>query len=176
MNVESIRDCKGCKLQYSRTQVVLPRGSLMPKVVFIGEAPGANEDIQGKPFVGRAGKLLDEWISYLGLGEADYAITNVVWCRPPENRFPAPDEVEACKRHLMEYIADVRPNYVVTLGKLATEFMFGCKIRSMTAHAGEVLVMEHYKFCVLFHPAFFLRNHGDWKPMLQNLKKELNHG
>jgi uracil-DNA glycosylase family 4 len=173
MDVELIKGCTDCKLHSTRIQVVLPRGSPYARVVFIGEAPGANEDIQGKPFVGRAGKLLDEWIAYLGLTEDQYAITNVVWCRPPENRFPSQDEVESCKRHLMEYLATVKPRYVVTLGKLATEFMFGSKIRSMTAHAGEILVMEHYEFCILFHPAYFLRNHGDWKPMLQNLKKEL---
>lgn len=171
----AVLDCKACKLYKTRTQIVMPRGSLHPKVVFIGEAPGENEDIQGKPFVGRAGKLLDEWIAYLGLTEDDYAITNVVLCRPPGNRLPAPDEVESCKSHLMEYLSEVNPRYVVTLGKLATEFMFGSKIRSMTSHAGEILVIgKFFKLCPLFHPAYFLRNHGDWKPMLENLKKELS--
>lgn len=167
-------ECKACKLYETRTQIVMPCGSQSPKVVFIGEAPGANEDIQGKPFVGRAGKLLDEWIAYLGLTENDYAITNVVWCRPPDNRFPTQDEVDSCSKHVTDYIREHHPKYVITLGKLASEFIFKTKIRSMTSHAGEILVMKHYRFCILFHPAYFLRNHGDWKPMLENLKKELS--
>lgn len=167
-------ECKGCKLHETRTQIVMPRGSQNPKVVFIGEAPGKNEDIQGKPFVGRAGKLLDEWIKYLGLTEDEYAITNVVWCRPPENRFPEEDEVLACQKNVLEYLMHVKPAFVATLGKLATGFMLSTKIRSMTSHAGEILVIDKFfKLCPLFHPAYFLRNHGDWKPMLENLKKEL---
>jgi len=152
----------------------MPRGSRNPQVVFIGEAPGENEDIQGKPFVGRAGKLLDEWITYLGLNENDYAITNVVWCRPPKNRYPEQDEISACQKNVLTYFLDVKPSFVVPLGKLATEFMLDTRIRSMTSHAGEILVIDKFfKLCPLFHPAYFLRNHGDWKPMLENLKKEL---
>jgi uracil-DNA glycosylase family 4 len=90
------------------------------------------------------------------------------------NRFPQQDEVDACQRNVMEYLLFAKPNFVVTLGKLATGFMLHTNIRSMTSHVGEILVIDKFfKLCPLFHPAYFLRNHGNWKPMLKNLKDEI---
>jgi DNA polymerase len=165
-------NCTDCDLCDQRKNIVYPRGSANPKIIFIGEAPGSKEDATGKPFVGRSGKLLDEWIAYLGLKEGDYSITNIVWCRPPENRYPMPDEVIACRKHLDDYLSRHDPLFIVTLGRLAASNMIMSNNVTLSLIVGK-FSLTRPKVYFLYHPAYFLRNHEDWKPSLEALKERL---
>ncbi len=115
--------CTKCRLSESRTNVVFGVGSPEAKVVFVGEAPGRNEDLQGEPFVGRAGQLLDQLLAEIGIDRPSVYIANVLKCRPPNNRDPLPDEIECCKGYLREQIRLIRPRVVVTLGNFATKLL-----------------------------------------------------
>jgi uracil-DNA glycosylase family 4 len=153
---DSLRDCSKCGLCGSRTQVVFGVGNAQAELVFVGEGPGFHEDRLGEPFVGQAGKLLTELLSGIGLARADVYIANVVKCRPPENRDPAPDEIEACSPHLMEQIGIIRPKVICTLGRFATKLLAETEL-SMTAVHGKakartVAGVDTVVFPV-FHPA-----------------------
>ncbi len=138
---QSLRDCRGCGLCSGRTQVVFGVGDPDADLMFVGEGPGFHEDKQGEPFVGAAGKLLTELLGDIGLGRADVYIANVVKCRPPENRDPAPDEIEACSPHLMEQIGIIRPRVICTLGRFATKLLAETEL-SMTAIHGKAKQRE----------------------------------
>jgi DNA polymerase len=153
---ESLRDCRGCGLSAGRTQVVFGAGDPEARLMFVGEGPGFHEDRQGEPFVGQAGKLLTSLLERIGLRRSDVYIANVVKCRPPENRDPSPDEIEACSPHLMEQIGIIRPQVVCTLGRFAAKLLTGTEL-SMTAIHGKAKPMslsgvELVVFPV-FHPA-----------------------
>ncbi len=120
---ESLRECPLCGLCRGRTQVVFGVGNPEAELMFVGEGPGFHEDRRGEPFVGQAGKLLTELLGGIGLVRADVYIANVVKCRPPENRDPLPDEIEACSPHLMQQISIIRPKVVCTLGRFATKLL-----------------------------------------------------
>src|SRR5918992_3258486 len=128
-DIESIRSealaCTKCALSKGRTQVVWADGNLDADLLFIGEAPGYHEDQQGKPFVGAAGQLLDRLLAEIGLDRTQAAIVNVLKCRPPNNRDPLPEEIEACKPFLVAQINYMRPKVIVTLGNFATRFKLG---------------------------------------------------
>ncbi|MBQ2751888.1 MAG: uracil-DNA glycosylase, partial [Oscillospiraceae bacterium] len=114
---ESLCDCKNCRLCEGRTNVVFGEGNPNARVMFIGEGPGKNEDEQGRPFVGRGGQLLDKMLDAVGLSrEKNIFIANMVKCRPPENRDPQPDEMEACLPYLREQVKIIRPRFIVCLG------------------------------------------------------------
>ncbi|MDQ3953377.1 MAG: uracil-DNA glycosylase, partial [Actinomycetota bacterium] len=115
--------CTKCRLAQTRTQVVWADGNLDSKFLLIGEAPGRNEDLQGRPFVGAAGQLLDRLLGEVGLDRTRVAIANVIKCRPPGNRDPMPDEIEACTPWLQAQLAHMQPDVVVTLGNFATKFI-----------------------------------------------------
>jgi uracil-DNA glycosylase family 4 len=153
---ESLRACSLCGLCGGRTQVVFGVGSPSAELMFVGEGPGFHEDRQGEPFVGQAGKLLTELLGQIGLTRGDVYIANVVKCRPPENRDPAPDEIEACSPHLMEQIAIIRPRVVCTLGRFATKLLADTEL-SMTAVHGRtkarVLAGVDTVVFPVFHPA-----------------------
>ncbi len=153
---ESLRDCRACGLCAGRTQVVFGGGNPDAGLMFVGEAPGFHEDRQGVPFVGQAGKLLDSLLEQIGLSRADVYIANVLKCRPPENRDPAPAEIAACSPHLMEQIAIIRPRVVCTLGRFATKLLTGTEL-SMTAVHGKAkqVVLGGVDLLVfpVFHPA-----------------------
>ena len=117
--------CTSCRLAQGRTQVVFGVGDSNADLMFVGEAPGFHEDQQGYPFVGQAGKLLDRLLGGIGLTRADVYIANVLKCRPPGNRDPAPDEIEACERHLFRQLELVEPRLVATLGNFATKLLSG---------------------------------------------------
>jgi uracil-DNA glycosylase family 4 len=117
--------CTRCRLAQTRTQVVFGIGDPDADLMFVGEAPGFHEDQQGYPFVGQAGKLLDKLLSSIGLARADVYIANVVKCRPPGNRDPQPDEIEACERHLFRQIELIEPKLIATLGNFATKLLSG---------------------------------------------------
>lgn len=150
--------CQACRLCQGRTQVVVWRGRLDAPVLFVGEAPGAEEDARGQPFVGRSGKLLDQWLAALDLGDG-WCITNVVRCRPPDNRVPKRDEEDACWPHLKAFIAFVQPKVVVSIGGTADKFLQ----RQGVAHL-------HVK-----HPSYYVRGYGgDWRPEVAALKPRVH--
>ena len=151
------------------TNLVVGRGSLTPKVVFVGEAPGAEEDAQKLPFVGRSGQMLDEWIRYCGLTDKDYYITNVVKTRPPENRDPTPAEVALCSPLLHKQLSLLKPQYVVAVGRFAMNFFFPQK-KSILKESGK---LDGTVF-IIPHPSYFLRNGGKgWEPYVEKLAQAL---
>ncbi|MGE5689808.1 MAG: uracil-DNA glycosylase [Pseudomonadota bacterium] len=122
---EAVSACERCRLAAGRTQVVFGSGHPDAELMFVGEAPGFHEDQQGVPFVGQAGKLLDTLLAGIGLTRGDVYVANVLKCRPPGNRDPQPDEIEACETHLFRQIEAIRPTLVATLGNFATKLLSG---------------------------------------------------
>ena len=150
--------CRACRLAEGRTQVVFSRGNPEARLMFVGEAPGADEDRQGLPFVGKAGQLLDRILEAAGIDPNDVYITNVVKCRPPGNRTPLPDEVKICTQlWLLPEIEIVRPLIIVPLGSVATQFFLGQKV-PITRVRGQWFEWNGIKVFPMFHPAYLLRN------------------
>jgi DNA polymerase len=161
---EEARACTRCPLAASRTQAVPGDGSPDAGILFIGEAPGYHEDRQGRPFVGAAGKLLDDLLAGIGLRREDVFVTNTVKCRPPGNRDPVPEELEACRPFLDRQIEAIEPRIVVTLGRFAMEcFLPGAKISQVHGQARRI---GGRQFVPIVHPAAALHR-GDWRPMLE---------
>jgi len=148
--------CTACRLAEGRTQVVWADGSLDSDVLFIGEAPGFHEDREGRPFVGAAGQLLDKLLSEVGLDRSHVAIVNVIKCRPPGNRDPLPDEIEACKPFLDAQLAHMRPAVIVTLGNFATRYILEEQI-GITRARGRRYERRGAVVVPTFHPAAALR-------------------
>ena len=148
--------CQACTLAATRTNVVFGVGSENAEVLFIGEAPGANEDAQGEPFVGRAGKLLDDMLAMIGLDRSRIYITNSVKCRPPQNRDPLPAESEACMPWLREQFRLLQPKIVVCLGRIAAQRMIRQDF-SVTREHGQIINKGGILFMGTFHPAALLR-------------------
>jgi DNA polymerase len=149
--------CTRCKLCEQRTTTVPGEGALDPPILFVGEGPGAEEDRTGRPFVGRAGQLLDKMIAAIGLKRGEVFIANIVKCRPPENRTPEPDEVRACMPFLERQIATLRPRIVCTLGLPATRALLP-EVRAISAVRGRQLQARGLTIVPTFHPAYLLRN------------------
>jgi DNA polymerase len=152
--------CTRCRLAESRTQVVFGVGNPAADLLFIGEAPGFHEDRQGEPFVGAAGQLLTRMLGEIGLRREDVYITNVLRCRPPGNRDPLPDEIEACTPWLIETISIVQPSVIVTLGNFATKFVLNTP-RGITSMRGGVYGWHGRKVIPTFHPAAILHGGGE---------------
>jgi uracil-DNA glycosylase len=178
----SLDGCTKCALCQSRTQVVFGVGNPQAELMFVGEGPGFNEDRQGEPFVGAAGKLLNELLGGIGLSRSDVYIANVVKCRPPENRDPLPDEIEACSPHLMEQIAVIRPSIVCTLGRFATKLLAETEL-SITAIHGKAkektLAGVHTVIFPVFHPAAALYTPANKQVLADDfakLRRLLQHG
>jgi uracil-DNA glycosylase family 4 len=150
---ESLRDCSDCGLARGRTQVVFGVGNPDADLMFVGEGPGFHEDKQGEPFVGQAGKLLTELLAGIGFSRADVYIANVVKCRPPENRDPAPEEIEACSPHLLRQIGIVEPRVICTLGRFATKLLADTEL-SMTAIHGKAKKITLAGVQILLFPVF----------------------
>jgi uracil-DNA glycosylase len=159
LRVEALA-CTACRLAEGRTNVVFGVGDPHARLVFVGEGPGRDEDLQGEPFVGRSGRLLDQLITEeLGLRRADVYIANVVKCRPPNNRDPLPDEVDACSHFLDAQLRAIRPAVVVTLGNFAARALLHTtegvtRLRGRTHPYGDAVLVP------TFHPAFALRGGG----------------
>lgn len=153
---EELGDCTRCKLSQTRQKIVFGVGPALAPLMFIGEAPGADEDRQGEPFVGRAGELLDKMIEAMGWGRGDVYIANVLKCRPPGNRNPEPDEVAACRPFLDAQIAAVRPRIIVTLGRPAANVVLG-NDAPISALRGRFHEHRGVRVMPTFHPAFLLR-------------------
>lgn len=148
--------CTKCRLAESRTQVVWADGNLDSKLLLIGEAPGRNEDLQGRPFVGAAGQLLDRLLAEIGLDRTQVAIANVIKCRPPGNRDPMPDEIESCTPWLQAQLAHMQPDVIVTLGNFATKFILQSQV-GITRARGQVYHRNGSAIVPTFHPAAALR-------------------
>ncbi len=152
-----VRGCPKCRLCKTRTQTVFGEGDVDAKLMFIGEGPGENEDLTGRPFVGRAGQLLDKMIAAMGLTREAVYISNIVKCRPPDNRAPMADETEACTPYLIEQIEIVRPQVIVTLGLPATRYLLQQDL-AMGKMRGQWHDWRGLRVMPTYHPAYVLRN------------------
>jgi uracil-DNA glycosylase family 4 len=154
------RDCLKCPLSRGRTQVVFGAGNADADLMFVGEAPGFHEDQQGVPFVGRAGKLLDELLAEQGIERSDVFIANVLKCRPPENRDPQPDEIETCRPYLERQVELIQPKVICTLGNFSTKLLTGSPQGITRVHGypqERELGGRSVKLFPIFHPAAALR-------------------
>ena len=163
--------CTRCKLHtLGRRQVVFGVGNPNADLMFVGEAPGADEDIQGEPFVGRAGQLLTKIIEAIGMARQDVYIANVIKCRPPQNRNPEPDEVEKCEPFLFRQIETIKPKVIVALGKFAAQSLLRTadpitRIRGREYKYRDAILMPTY------HPAFLLRNPSAKREVWEDMKR-----
>ncbi|MEA2162856.1 MAG: uracil-DNA glycosylase [Thermoanaerobaculia bacterium] len=162
--------CVKCDLAKTRTQVVYGVGNPNADLMFIGEAPGRDEDEQGKPFVGRAGQLLTDIIKAMKLTRDDVYIANVVKCRPPENRNPEPDELDACRPYIRQQVEIINPRVIVTLGKFALQSLTE-KTYGITAARGNWLEYNGVKVMPTYHPAYLLRTPSAKKDVWNDMKK-----
>jgi DNA polymerase len=167
---EDIGDCIRCKLHKGRTKIVFGDGHPQAKLLFIGEGPGRDEDLQGLPFVGRAGKLLTQMIEAMGLRRSDVYICNVVKCRPPENRAPEKDEVAACSPFLFRQIDLVAPKVIVCLGSIAAQTILETT-RGISQFRGQWLEFRGRKLMATYHPAYLLRNPAAKSEVWKDLQK-----
>jgi uracil-DNA glycosylase len=179
-SLEKIRkdlgDCQLCKLGKTRKNLVFGVGNHQARILFVGEGPGADEDAQGEPFVGEAGQVLNRIITAMGLSRQDVYICNVVKCRPPGNRDPQTDEIEACSPFLLRQIHSIRPEVIVALGKFATQTLLGIK-EPITRLRGKFRDYHGVPLMPTYHPSYLLRNKGDsapfwevWDDMVQVLQ------
>jgi DNA polymerase len=168
-----IGECKRCRLHKGRTNIVFGVGSPVARLMFVGEGPGADEDRKGEPFVGRAGQLLDRIIAAMGLAREAVYIANVVKCRPPENRNPLPDEASTCRPFLETQIRIVRPEVVVTLGKVALEELLGQPVKSITRARGQWFDFHGTPVKATFHPAYLLRSPSAKRPVWEDMQDVL---
>jgi DNA polymerase len=153
-----VKGCPKCRLSETRTHTVFGEGSPDARLMFIGEGPGENEDLAGRPFVGKAGQLLEKMINAMGLKREDVYICNIVKCRPPNNRQPAADETAACTPYLLEQVSIVRPQVIVTLGLPSSQFILRTK-NSMSKLRGRWHSWRGIDVMPTYHPAYVLRQY-----------------
>jgi DNA polymerase len=166
-----IGDCRRCKLAPHRTHLVFGVGNPRARLVFVGEAPGRDEDLKGEPFVGRAGQLLTEIITKgMRLRREDVYIANVIKCRPPDNRNPEPDEVTSCEPFLLRQLELIAPEVVVALGKFAAQTLLRSKT-PITQLRGRWYDYHGIRLMPTFHPAYLLRNPGDKRLVWEDIQK-----
>ncbi len=162
--------CRECGLAETRRNVVFGSGSPKARLMFIGEAPGEDEDLKGQPFVGRAGTLLTKIIEAMGLKRTDVYIANILKCRPPGNRQPLPTEILACAGYLRRQIAAIRPRVICTLGKFASQALLKTD-EPITSLRGTFRELDGVKVMPTFHPAYLLRNPADKRLVWEDMKK-----
>ena len=166
---EEIGDCTRCPLSRGRNKIVFGDGEPNARLMFVGEGPGADEDAQGLPFVGRAGQLLNNMIAAMGLKREEVYIANIVKCRPPQNRVPEPHEANTCSPFLMQQIAVVQPEAIVALGSTAATYLLGVK-SSLAALRGRIHQAHGARVIVTYHPAFLLRDPRQKKEAWKDLQ------
>jgi uracil-DNA glycosylase len=167
---KEVKACVKCPLARTRTTVVFGEGNERAHLVFVGEAPGEDEDAQGRPFVGRAGKFLDQMIQRVGLSRKDVFICNVLKCRPPQNREPDPAEVELCKGYLFAQLQLIRPKVICTLGRHAYNTVMNVDER-ITKIRGQFTEYNGIKLLPTYHPSFLLRNQERVKEGFEDMEK-----
>src|SRR2546425_4354483 len=167
---EDLGDCVRCKLHgLGRRQIVFGVGNPDAALMFVGEAPGADEDMQGMPFVGRAGQLLTKIIEAIGLTREEVYIANVIKCRPPGNRNPEPDEVDTCQPFLFQQIDGIKPKVIVALGKFAAQALLRT-LDPISRLRGRVYEYRGAKLIPTFHPAYLLRNPSSKREVWEDMK------
>ena len=167
---EIVLNCNLCNLSKTRTNVVFGEGNPNAKIMFIGEAPGREEDIQGRPFVGRSGEILTKMIeNVLFLKRDEVYISNIVKCRPPQNRDPQIEEVESCKGYLLKQIEIINPKIIVTLGRIAFKYLLNDET-PITKARGKIYNFKGIKVIPTFHPSYLLRNPSKKKEALRDLQ------
>ena len=167
---EKYKACQKCALGKTRKNLVFGRGLSNPPVMFIGEGPGAEEDTQGEPFVGRAGRLLTKMISAIGIERADVYITNIVKCRPPDNRNPTPAEISCCFPIIKQQIEILNPKLIVTLGNIPTKTLIP-DLPGITKARGKIYQYEKWTVLPTFHPSYLLRNRSAMPQAWEDFKK-----
>ncbi|HLJ26359.1 MAG TPA: uracil-DNA glycosylase [Candidatus Angelobacter sp.] len=169
-----IGDCTRCRLHKGRTNIVFGVGNINADLMFVGEGPGADEDEQGEPFVGRAGQLLNNMISAMGLKREDVYIANVVKCRPPGNRTPEKDECDTCGPFLVRQIEAIRPKVIVALGAVAAKYLLAIN-DSMANLRGRWYEFKGAKLAVTYHPAYLLRDPRQKKETWKDLQMVMKY-
>ncbi len=167
---ERVKDCTRCGLSATRRSVVFGEGNERARLLFVGEAPGEEEDLQGRPFVGRAGKLLDQMIQRIGLKREQVFICNVLKCRPPNNRDPEPQEVQACKGYLFAQLALIKPRVICALGRHACNTLLDVDER-ITRIRGRFTDFKGIKLLPTYHPSYLLRNQGAIREANEDMDK-----
>ena len=167
---KEVLQCKACGLARTRRSVVFGVGNPKAGLMFVGEAPGSEEDIQGLPFVGRAGQLLTKIIEAMELRREDVYIANILKCRPPDNRAPLPVEILACQDNVRRQIAIIKPKVICTLGKFASQTLLKTET-TISELRGNFYEYEGIKVMPTFHPAYLLRNPQDKKLVWKDMKK-----
>ena len=162
--------CRGCSLCESRTHTVFGRGGEKPKVLFVGEAPGEQEDLSGMPFVGAAGKLLDLYLAFAGLEKEDYYIANILKCRPPKNRDPLPEEEDACMPYLRRQLVLLDPKILICLGRVAAKRIISPDFR-ITRQRGIWYEKGGVKIMATYHPSALLRDPAKKEEALLDFKE-----
>ncbi|HWX39172.1 MAG TPA: uracil-DNA glycosylase [Candidatus Sulfotelmatobacter sp.] len=171
---EDLGECTRCRLHKRRNKIVFGAGNPRAELVFVGEGPGHDEDVQGLPFVGRAGKLLTQMIEAMGLRRDDVYICNVVKCRPPENRKPEDDEVATCSPYLYRQLEVIAPKAIVCLGATAAQALLKTK-DSISRYRGQWFDFRGTKLLVTYHPAYLLRNPNAKGDVWKDLQKVMTH-
>ena len=170
---ETIKGCNKCKLCRTRQNIVFGVGNRNAKIMFIGEGPGADEDRQGEPFVGRAGKLMDMAFEAVGLKREDVYIANIVKCRPPMNRDPEEDEVIACLNYLRNQVILIKPQIIVLLGRISLQNILG-KDYKITESRGKWIEKKGIKYLPTWHPAALLRDETKKIDFIRDLRLVMN--
>ena len=163
-------DCQRCKLHRTRQTIVFGEGNENAKLMFIGEGPGYDEDVQGRPFVGRAGQLLTKIIQSMQLQREDVYIANVIKCRPPQNRNPEPDEIASCSPFVLKQISAIRPTIICALGTFSAQMLLKTTAK-ITALRGKVFSLDTTRVIPTYHPAFLLRNPERKKDVWEDMKR-----
>lgn len=166
---KNVKICQKCRLCKTALNAVPGEGNIDSEIVFIGEAPGATEDQTGRPFVGRAGKLLDVLLAKISLTRSDVWIGNIIKHRPPENRDPLPDEIEACQPYLTAQLAAIKPKLIVTLGRFSMNYFY--KDGKISMCHGMLIKTKDYNVFPLYHPAAALRNPNMAKALVHDFLK-----
>jgi DNA polymerase len=167
---KELGDCKRCKLHRTRKTIVFGEGHEKATLMFIGEGPGYDEDVQGKPFVGRAGQLLTKIIESINLSREEVYIANIIKCRPPQNRNPEPDEIQSCNPFLMKQINAIQPKIICALGAFSAQTLLKTDAK-ITALRGKLYDLGGIKVIPTYHPAFLLRNPEKKREVWEDMKK-----
>ena len=167
---KELGDCKRCKLHRGRKTIVFGEGNEKATLMFIGEGPGYDEDVQGRPFVGKAGQLLTKIIQSINLPREEVYIANIIKCRPPQNRNPEPDEIQSCSPFLMKQIQVIQPKIICALGAFSAQTLLKTDVK-ITALRGKFYDLEGIKVIPTYHPAFLLRNPDKKREVWEDMKK-----
>jgi len=167
---EELGDCKRCKLHRTRRTIVFGEGNKKAKLMFIGEGPGYDEDVQGRPFVGKAGQLLTKIIQSIHFERGEVYIANIIKCRPPQNRNPEPDEIGSCSPFLIKQIQAIQPKIICALGTFAAQTLLQTDAK-ITSLRGRTFDLEGIKVLPTYHPAFLLRNPDKKREVWEDMKQ-----